>query len=122
MYLETHYIHKHFVVMAEITMTTDCKKFSNFVSDKAVSPLRCYNATSATSQSNSAIKATRIHFFFENIQSFLFPKNSIIGSENMNVDNFIKELIINKNGIDIWYSLYYCTVTAHKVKLKLYAV
>ena len=40
----------------------------------------------------------------------------------MNVDNFIKELIINKNGIDIWYSLYYCTVTAHKVKLKLHAV
>ena len=100
MYLETH---KHFVVMAEITMTTDCKKFSNFVSDKAVSPLRCYNATLATStsQSNSAIKATRINFSFENIQSFLFPKNSIIGSENMNVDNFIKELIINKNGIDI---------------------
>ena len=28
-------------------------------------------------------------------------KYSIIGSENMNVDNFIKELIINKNGIDI---------------------
>ena len=105
MYLETHYIHKHFVVMAEITMTTDCKKFSNFVSDKAVSPLRCYNATLATStsQSNSAIKATRINFSFENIQSFLFPKifNNRIGSENMNVDNFIKELIINKNGIDI---------------------
>ena len=74
MYLETHYIHKHFVVMAEITMTTDCKKFSNFVSDKAVSPLRCYNATSATSQSNSAIKATSIRFFFENIESSLFPK------------------------------------------------
>ena len=55
-------------------MTTDCKKFSNFVSDKAVSPLRCYNATSATSHSNSAIKVTRISFSFENIQTFLFPQ------------------------------------------------